>query len=114
MMKIDTFLHNFEKLLSENGITIDRPKGSRHPRYPDYAYPMDYGFINNTVSGDGHGIDVWVGSLGGNDVTGIIVTLDLLKRDSEIKVLAACTNEEMQIALNKANNGGMSGILIKK
>jgi len=75
---------------------------------------MDYCYINNTTSGDGHGIDVWVGSLDSKSVTGVIVAVDLLKRDSEIKVLVSCSGEEINIALHKANDGDMSGILIKR
>ena len=31
-----------DKLVSESKIIIDRPKGSRHPKYPDCVYPFDY------------------------------------------------------------------------
>ncbi len=26
-------------------LRVDRPKGSRHPRYPDRVYPLDYGYL---------------------------------------------------------------------
>lgn len=38
---------------------IDRPLGSVHPQYGFY-YPLNYGYIPNTVSGDGEEIDVYV------------------------------------------------------
>ena len=43
-------------------IVIDRPKGSTHPRYPSFRYRLDYGYLKNTASMDGDGIDVWLGS----------------------------------------------------
>lgn len=40
-------------------VTMDRPLGSKHPDY-DLYYPINYGFIENTVSGDGEEIDAYV------------------------------------------------------
>lgn len=34
-------------------VTIDRPLGSRHPHHPDIVYPVNYGYLLNTVSEDG-------------------------------------------------------------
>ena len=83
-----------DKLVKESEIVIDRPKGSAHPRYTDSIYPLDYGYIKDTTSMDGGGIDVWRGSKAEAEVSGIVCTIDLLKRDSEIKVLIGCTEEE--------------------
>ena len=41
-------------------ITIDRPLGSAHPRYPELIYPLNYGYIPDTISGDGEEIDVYL------------------------------------------------------
>ena len=38
---------------------IDRPIGSKHPKY-DYIYPINYGYIPNTISGDGEEIDCYI------------------------------------------------------
>lgn len=39
---------------------IDRPKGSAHPRYPEFIYKVDYGYLKNTSSIDdaGRGIPI--------------------------------------------------------
>jgi len=37
---------------------MDRPLGSKHPKY-DYEYPINYGFIENTMQGDGEEIDAY-------------------------------------------------------
>ncbi|WP_277409315.1 hypothetical protein [Lacrimispora xylanisolvens] len=47
-----------DQLVSDSEIVIDRPKGSAHPKYPDFIYKVDYGYLNNTSSMDGQGIDV--------------------------------------------------------
>lgn len=39
---------------------IDRPKGSRHPRYSDMIYPINYGYVEGVISDDGQEQDVYV------------------------------------------------------
>ena len=41
-------------------ITIDRPLGSRHPRYPDLLYPINYGYIAGIMGGDGEEQDAYL------------------------------------------------------
>jgi len=86
-------------LTATNSIVIDRPKGSPHPCYPKVIYPLDYGYLEGTRSADGSGTDVWLGSLNTIDkmLTGILCTFDTLKRDTEIKLLIGCTEEDVQI-----------------
>lgn len=40
-------------------VTIDRPKQSKHPKF-GFEYPVNYGFIPNTKSGDDEELDVYV------------------------------------------------------
>ena len=40
-------------------VNIDRPMGSRHPKH-GFIYPVNYGYIPITVSGDGEELDVYV------------------------------------------------------
>jgi len=108
-----------DALIDSSEIKIDRLKGSAHPRYPDYIYPYDYGFITDTNSTDDQEIDCWVGSkrsskLDSKHVDGIIVTFDPTKRDSEVKVLVNCTEDDMQKILKCHNRGSMSGMLIQR
>lgn len=101
-----------DSLIADNGITIDRPKGSCHPKYQDYVYPLDYGYVNNTASQDGDGIDVWVGTASEKRVVAIISSIDIVKRDSKIKLLYSCTPEEIEMVFAKHNHSfGMKGIL---
>ena len=75
-----------DSLVMDSEIVIDRPKGTVHPKYPDFVYEVDYGYLKDTSSMDGAGIDVWVGS-GEKRVDAVMCTVDCLKRDSEIKIL---------------------------
>ncbi len=109
------FWQAVDKLVANGNIVIDRPKGSAHPRFAHIKYDVDYGYLQDTTSMDGAGIDVWRGSLPNNTVNAIICTVDLLKRDSEIKLLVGCTAEEMQIVYDFHNSSeSMKGILIPR
>ena len=109
------FWNYLNKLVQENEIVIDRPKGSKHPKYPDIEYMVDYGFIKNTKAIDGNEIDVFKGSLHNKNVSTIICTIDLLKKDIEIKILIGCTEIEKQKVYDFLNNSEyMKAILIQK
>lgn len=41
-------------------VKIDRPIGSSHPNYKDHIYLVNYGFIPNTISGDGRELDCYI------------------------------------------------------
>lgn len=40
-------------------VKMDRPMGSIHPKH-GFVYPVNYGYIPNTVSGDGEELDAYV------------------------------------------------------
>ena len=46
-------------LEKEVEIKIDRPLGTRHPKH-GFMYMINYGFIPNTVSGDGEELDAYL------------------------------------------------------
>ena len=63
---------------------------------------------------DGSGIDVWVGS-NGQGVDAIMCIVDLMKKDSEIKILIGCTEKEKEIVYQTHNETEyMKGILIRR
>ena len=109
------FWEAIDTLVSSGKIIIDRPKGSTHPYFPNIKYDLDYGYIKNTSSMDGGGIDVWLGSLSEKKVNAIICTVDLMKKDSEIKLLIGCTEEEINIVYDFHNDSEfMKGILVRR
>ena len=110
----DDFWTYLDRLIAESRIVIDRPKGTCHPRYPELAYPLDYGYLDGTTSGDGGGIDVWLGASGDRNLSAVILTVDAFKRDSEIKLLLGCSEEETQIALACHNNDKMRALLVPR
>ena len=108
------FWNALDELVSNSEIVIDRPKGTAHPKYPDFIYRVDYGYLKDTTSMDGAGIDVWVGS-GEKMVDAIMCIVDLMKKDSEIKILIGCTDEEKRIVYETHNETQfMKGVLIHR
>jgi inorganic pyrophosphatase len=110
-----SFWEYLDSLLRSAQIIIDRPRGSSHPRYPSYVYPLDYGYLEGTSAGDGQEIDVWRGSRQESSLDAIVCTVDLLKKDAEIKLLVGCTEEEMQTIAEFHNNGkDMAALVIRR
>lgn len=111
----DYFWIALDELVAKTKIVIDRPKGSKHPRFPNIIYQVDYGYLENTSSIDGSGIDVWVGTINDKKIDAIMCIVDLMKKDSEIKILIGCTEEEKDIIYRFHNESEfMKGILIRR
>jgi inorganic pyrophosphatase len=90
------FWSQVDELIASSRIVVDRPTNSPHPRYAEFIYPVDYGYLEGTTTGDGDGIDVWLGT-GPRHLVGLICTVDLWKRDMEVKLLLGCSTEEVHL-----------------
>ena len=98
------FWEEMANLVVSRPIVIDRPRGKAHPHYPDLIYLFDYGYVEGTFAADGDGIDVWVGSQDGRELTGILCTYDTLGHDAEIKLLLGCSESDVQKILQFNSN----------
>lgn len=109
------FWRALDELIQTSELVIDRPAGTQHPRYEDLVYHVDYGYLKDTRSMDGGGIDVWRGTDNGAGLIAVIVTVDLVKRDSEMKLLIDVTGDEISYIENFHNNSDcMKGLLIHR
>lgn len=88
-------------------VTVDRPLGSRHPRWPDIVYPVNYGYVEGVRGGDGEWQDAYV--LGVSEpvrfFTGKLVAIIHRLNDTEDKwvVMPAgmnCTDDEIMDKLH--------------
>lgn len=76
---------------------------------------MIFCYLENTTSMDGAGIDVWVGTNKDKKIDAVMCIVDLMKKDSEIKILLGCTEEEKNIVYSTHNETQyMKGILIRR
>jgi F420 biosynthesis protein FbiB-like protein len=108
------FWQYLDHLVAASQVEIDRPKGSAHPRFPELIYPLDYGYLEGTSTSDGEGIDVFIGSQADQTLDAIALTVDLEKRDAEIKLLMGCSEAEKQIALDFLNGASMRACLVRR
>ena len=108
------FWVNLENLITTSAIVIDRPKGSQHPRFPDFIYPVDYGYLTDTRAMDGHGIDIWVGTATPRTLDTILCTIDSLKKDAELKILYGCSVYEQELIYRILNVQALSALFIRR
>lgn len=114
MIKND-FWKKLDELIGSCEIVIDRPKGTRHPRYNECVYEVDYGYLAGTSSMDGDGIDLYLGSLPEKKLDGLIVIVDMVKKDSEIKLLIGVSPEELDWIMEWCNGTElMKGLYIPR
>ena len=73
---------------------------------------MDYGFLKGTTSNDGAGVDIWRGSLGDEALAGVVLTVDVLKNDCEMKLLVGCTPDEAETARRLHDDGSQAASLV--
>jgi inorganic pyrophosphatase len=109
----EDFWSRLGSFVSEASVVVDRPRGSAHPRIPELIYPLDYGYLRNLRSGDGDGVDVWMGSRKRRVITGDLCTIDVGKRDAEVKILLGCTLAEQRRVLSLHNYGNQRAVLIR-
>jgi inorganic pyrophosphatase len=112
-MTNEDFWSRLASFVSKGSVVVDRPKGSTHPRIPQLVYPLDYGYLRGLRSGDGDGVDVWIGSLPRPVISGIICTIDIGKSDTEVKLLLGCTRAEQRRILSLHNFGDQRAVFIK-
>ena len=72
-------------------VLIDRPLGSPHPTHNDMIYPVNYGYVEGVMAGDGEEQDAYV--LGVNipleTFTGVVVAIIHRLNDREDKWVVA-------------------------
>ncbi len=108
------FWDYLDRLVTESRIVIDRPRGSAHPRYPKLIYPLDYGYLDRTHAIDGGGVDVWLGSQAERILDAVALTVDLNKRDVEVKLLLGCNAAEKQVVLDFLNGASMRAEIVHR
>jgi len=113
-MPSQDFWSALEQLVKDHELVIDRPRGSRHPGHLAAVYPLDYGYLRGTSSGDGAGIDAWRGSLPEKSLVGCLCTVDLTKKDIELKLLLGCSEAEIQTIQAFHDSPGMQSLRIAR
>ena len=79
------------KIGSSITVTIDRPLGSVHPKYPDMVYPVNYGYVKGVMAADGEEQDAYVIGVEEpvKEFTGILIAIVHRRDDVEDKWVVA-------------------------
>ncbi len=104
----DEILDGYRKILGRHvTVTMDRPIGTTHPKHPNIVYPINYGYVDGLLGGDGEEQDVYV--LGESrpldTFDGIVIAVVHRFDDNECKWVA-CKNggkytaDEIMAAIN--------------
>lgn len=112
---------NIEYLNKTLEIKIDRPMGSKHPKH-EFIYPVNYGYVPNTISGDEEELDAYVLGIyeplesftgkciaiihrtNDNDDKLVIVPENKTFTDEEIKVLTDFQEQYFKSIILRPNN----------
>ena len=95
------FWQKVDTLYLSSDLVIDHPKNSHHAVYDNLVYPVDYGYLADSVSDEK--INIYKGSGSAYIVDALVVCADILKKDIEIKLLAGCTEKETESILEFLN-----------
>ena len=74
-------------------VVMDRPLGTKHPKH-GFEYPVNYGYIPNTVSGDGEELDAYVLGVNEplNEFEGKVIAIIHRTNDDDDKLVVAPHN----------------------
>lgn len=97
------FWQKIDTLYFSSKLIISRKKNSIHPVYHNLVYPVDYGFLEDTINRDQEGIAVYRGSGSASSIQTLVVAADILKKDIDVKLLVGCTSEEEEEILRFLN-----------
>ena len=97
------FWQKLDSIYFASSIVITQPQGSTHPSFKNLVYPVDYGYLNETLSQDQLGIAIYKGKGSAYLVEAILVAADILKKDIEVKLLVGCSEEEVDKILRFVN-----------
>ncbi len=89
------FWQKVDAIYFSSKLVIDRPKNSCHYKYSNLIYPVDYGYLKDTLSSDMEPVDVFRGSENSNQIQAAVVSADILKKDCEVKLIVGCSEDEI-------------------
>ena len=100
-------------------VKMDRPLGTKHPKH-GFIYSLNYGFIPNTISGDGEELDAYV--LGAfeplDEFKGVVKAIIHRTNDNDDKLVVMAEDknysDEQIRALTEFQEQWFKSIILKK
>lgn len=93
------FWQKVDTLFLSGSIIQTKKKGEAHDTFKNLVYPVDYGKIADLQDD----ISVYLGSGARSQITGLVIAADILSKELDVKVLAGCTEDEVDQVLHFLN-----------
>ncbi|NLC96682.1 MAG: Inorganic pyrophosphatase [Erysipelotrichaceae bacterium] len=98
------FWQKMDTLFLSTELKVTRQKGERHPIYNNLIYPVDYCHLEGTSGNSESGlICVYKGSIDTNRIDAVVVSVDILKKDMDTKLISGCSEIEEAAVLRFLN-----------
>ena len=97
------FWQKVDSLYITGGFTRTKKKGEVHDRFKNLIYPVDYGRVADLKGVSENGVSVYAGSGNRNTVSALVIAADILAKELDVKILAGCTEEEIDTVLRFLN-----------
>lgn len=97
------FWQKVDTLFLSSNLIISRKKGDTHPNFRNMIYPVNYGHLDDTIGTGSDGLSVYVGSGSQSRITAVVIAADILMKTIDIKLLAGCTEKEVDEVLRFLN-----------
>lgn len=97
------FWQKIDTLFLSSDLVMDKPKGTAHQEYHNLIYPVDYGHLKSVGGEIDESIGLYRGTGSQKIIDTIVVCVDILKKDVEVKLLMGCTEQEERIILEFLN-----------
>lgn len=97
------FWQKLDILYYSSELVITKAKGARHDVYDNLIYPVDYGYLKDTSTETEEHIAIYKGSNDDGRIDKVVVCVDILKKDIEVKLLLNCTSKETNDILRFLN-----------
>lgn len=80
-------------------VTVDRPMGSAHPKFPETIYPINYGYIKEIIAGDGDEQDAYILGVEAplTEFTGEVIAIIHRNNDVEEKWVVAPIGQKFSL-----------------
>lgn len=97
------FWQKLDTLLASSLYKKVRDIHESHPKYPLLVYPVEYGHLYDTDVDQLVVAKIFKGSLTSSQCDAVIVAIDILQKELDIKLLVGCDEREKEKCLEFSN-----------
>ena len=96
------FWQKVDTLLMSCTLNIINHKGEHHKKYPDFIYPLDFGYLVSDLNDDSKGIACYIGHEH-QFCNSAIVSVDILDGECFVQFLIGCNEQQEEQVLKFLN-----------